>query len=36
MVQSRTNIHPTGVTNITVHELTARYKGAFEGLEITK
>jgi len=36
MDQARTNIHPTGVRNITVHEFTPRYEGAFEGLEITK
>jgi hypothetical protein len=36
MVQAGTNIHPTGVTNITVHEFTPQYKGFFEGLEITK
>jgi len=36
VVQARTNVNPTGVRNILVHEFTPRYKGAFEGLEGTK
>jgi hypothetical protein len=36
MVEARTNIQPTGVRSTTVHEFTPRYKGAFEGLEITR